>query len=122
MRPMPTPKNLVAAVQCVIESNRADGYVPTRFIQITEDGTAPNLLAICTRLINKGELLEYLESAVKACPKLLLLEDLVSKQGAEWGFDERTVEMAAARSKRFDEVARGKRYGCSYFTRLSPVP
>jgi len=35
MRPMPRPKNLEAAVQYVIESNRADGYTPTRFIQIT---------------------------------------------------------------------------------------
>lgn len=111
MRPMPTPKNLEAAVKCVIEGNRADGYTPTRFIQMTQDSTAPNLLAICTRLINKGELLEYLESAVKACPKLLLLEDLVSKYGAEWGFDGRTIEMAAARSEQFDRVAGSKRYG-----------
>jgi hypothetical protein len=110
MRPMPTPENLQAAVHCVIESNSADGYTPSRFIQMTEDGTAPNLLAICTRLINKGELTEYLESAVKACPKILLLEDLVAIYGTQGGFDAPTIEMAAARSERFDCVAGFKRY------------
>lgn len=110
MRPMPRPTSLQAAVQYVIESNSADGYTPTRFIQITQDGTAPSLLAICTRLINKGELLEYLENAVKACPTLLLLEDLVSAYGTKWGFDERTILMAAARSEQFDRIAGGKRY------------
>ena len=107
---MPTPKNLQAAVQCVIESNSADGYTPSRFIQMTEDGTAPTLLAICTRLINKGELTEYLENAVKACPKILLLEDLVAIYGAEWGFDLPTIEMAAARSEQFDRTAGFRRY------------
>lgn len=107
---MLTPKNLQAAVRYVIESNCADGYTPSRFIQMTQDGTAPNLLSICTRLINKGELLEYLELAVKECPTLLLLEDVVAIHGAEWGFDERTIEMAAARSERFDRVAGSKRY------------
>lgn len=110
MRPIPTPKNLEAAVRCVIESNRADGYTPSRFIQMTGDGTAPNLLAICTRLINKGELTEYLENAVKACPNILLLEDLVAIYGAEWGFDAPTIEMAAARSEQFDRVAGFRRY------------
>lgn len=84
--------------------------MPTRFIQITADGTAPDLLAICKRLINKGELTEYLEIAVKACPTILLLEDLVAIHGAEWGFDTRTIDMAAARSEQFDHVAGFRRY------------
>jgi hypothetical protein len=107
---MPTPKNLPSDVHCVIESNSADGYTPTRFIQMTEDGSAPDLLAICTRLINKGELTEYLENAVKACPTILLLEDLVATYGAEWGFGAPTIEMAAARSEQFDRVAGFRRY------------
>ena len=42
MRPIPEPKDLEAGVQYIIESNRADGYTPTRFIQITQDGNARN--------------------------------------------------------------------------------
>ena|SRR5947209_1308933 len=110
MRTLPAPRNLQGAVQCVIDSNSADGFAPSRFIQVTQAGTAPNLLAVCRRLITKGELLEYLESAVKRCHTLLLLEDLVSLHGAEWGFDDATIEMASARSVRFDQIAGGKRY------------
>lgn len=53
----------------------------------------------------------YLEAAVKECPKFLLLEDLVAVYGASWGFDDKTIEMAAARSEQFDRVAGFKRYG-----------
>ncbi len=99
---------------------KRDTYTPARFIQITADGTAPDWLAICRGLINKGELTEYLEKAVKACPKILLLEDLVAIYGAEWGFDAPTIEMAAARSEHFDSVAGFKRYGRTGASRSVP--
>jgi len=57
VRRLPTPPTLSAAVQLVIESNHEDGYTPTRFIQVTQEGFAPNLLAVCSRVINKGEYL-----------------------------------------------------------------
>jgi len=31
---------------------------------LTQDGTAPDLLALCIGLIDKGETLEYLDSAL----------------------------------------------------------
>lgn len=107
---MPNPRTLNEAVRCVIESNRSDGYIPTRFIQSTQDGTASDLLAICIKLINKGETLEYLDSALRRFPTLLTIEDLVCSHGAEWGFDDPTIEMARARSEYFDQIARGTRY------------
>jgi hypothetical protein len=110
MRAMPVAGSLAAAINCVIDSNRKDGYTPTRFISLTKNGDAPDLLGISKRLINKGELLEYLEEAVKACPKLLLLEDFVAIHGDKWGFDKPTVEMAIARSQYFDQIAGGKRF------------
>jgi hypothetical protein len=110
MRILPNPRNLKAAVRCVIESNSADGYVPSRFIQATGDGTAPDLLAVCRRLISKGETLQYLDSALKRISTLLTLEDLVSWRGAEWGFDDATIDIARARSVYFDQVAGRSRY------------
>ena len=113
MRILPNPRNLKAAVRYVIESNIADGYVPSRFIQVTGDGTAPDLLAVCRRLISKGETLQYLDSALKRISTLLTLEDLVSWRGAEWGFDNSTIDIARARSVYFDLVAGRTRYGVS---------
>jgi hypothetical protein len=110
MRELPNAQNLGEAVSRVIESNRSDGYTPTRFIQATADGTAPNLLPICVKLIAKGETLEYLDSALRRFPMLLTLEDFVSRRGSEWGFDEATVETARARSAYFDQLAGGTRY------------
>jgi hypothetical protein len=104
MRSLPSPQTLGDAVRCVIDSNRSDGYSPTRFTQATMDGTAPDLLSICMRLINKGETLEYLDAALRRFPTLLALEDLVSRRGSEWGFDETTVDVARARSVYFDQI------------------
>jgi hypothetical protein len=113
MRILPNPRDLKEAVRSVIESNSADGYVPSRFIQATGDGTAPDLLAVCRRLISKGETVQYLDSALKRISTLLTLEDLVSWRGAEWGFDETTIDIARARSVYFDQVAGRSRYGVS---------
>jgi hypothetical protein len=110
VRPLPTPPTLSAAVSLVIESNREDGYTPTRFIQVTQEGFAPNLLAVCSRLINKGEILEWLERALASHPMLLTLEDFVCLRGTEWGFDAATIQMACARATHFDRIAGGTRY------------
>ena len=110
MRQLPKPRNLNDAVRCVIESNRSDGYTPTRFIQATEDGTSPDLLAVCTRLIKKGETLEYLDKALKQIPTLLTLEDFVSRRGSQWGFDKETIATALDRANYFDQIAGQIRY------------
>jgi hypothetical protein len=113
MRVLPNPRNLKDAVRCVIESNSLDGYVPSRFIQATGEGTAPDLLAVCRRLISRGETLQDLDSALKRISTLLTLEDLVSLRGAEWGFDDATIVIARARSVYFDQVAGRPRYRVS---------
>jgi hypothetical protein len=71
MRELPNPETLNDAVRCVTDSNRSDGYNPTRFTQATMDGTAPDLLSVCIRLINKGETLEYLDVALRRFSTLL---------------------------------------------------
>lgn len=109
-RTLPSVVSLASAVSRVIESNRADGYMPNRFIQATAAGTASNLLAVCTRLINSGEALQHLEKALLSYPTLLTIEDFVGRYGEEWGFDAATIEMAAQRSQHFDKVACRWRY------------
>lgn len=111
MRPMPKARTLEEAVHLVIESNRSDGYSPNRFIGITEGGSAENLLGVCIRLIDKGEILDYLAGALERHPTLLTLEDFVSRTGSTWGFSDSTVQNAQARVKLFDTLAGGARYG-----------
>jgi hypothetical protein len=52
--------------------NRADGYPPNRFAGVIQNGLAPNLLAVWSKLINNGETLEWLEEALQSHPMLLL--------------------------------------------------
>ena len=110
MRSLPKVQTLKQAVKQVIESNKSDGYIPTRFIQATGNGDAPNLLSVCEKLIVKGETLEYLENALKRFPILLTLEDFVVRHGITWGFSGGTVEVAGARVKYFDLIAGMARY------------
>jgi hypothetical protein len=109
-RPLPHPQSLSAAVREVIDSNRADGYPPNRFVGATQDGFAPDLLAVCRNLINKGETLEWLEKALEGHPTLLTLEDLVCRYGSGWGFDSATIQVACDRSLYFDTLANHTRY------------
>ena len=109
-RALPNVKTLSAAVCEVIASNRRDGYIPTRFIGITQDGMAPNLCEVSRNLIMNPETLEWLESGLQKYPTCLFLEDFVSRHGIEWGFDRAVVEAAAARAQRFDQIVGAKRY------------
>jgi hypothetical protein len=110
MRPLPNVQTLKQAVIKVIESNKGDGYVPTRFIQATGSGDVPDLLPVCERLIVKGETLEYLENALRRSPMLLTLEDFVSQHGANWGFSQEAIKVAMARVEYFDMIAGMTRY------------
>jgi len=109
-RPLPSPQTLPSAVRNVIDSNIADGYQPNRFRGATQDGLAPNLLDVCSKLINKGETLEWLESALNSHPSLLTLEDLVCRYGSGWGFDQSTVQNACARASYFNQLVGYTRY------------
>ena len=110
MRLLPAVTTLQEAVEQVIKSNQRDGYVPTRFIQATEYGRASNLRAVCERLIQKGEVLENLEDALRKFPTLLTLEDFVSRFGDGWDFSRTTVDIAKRRVARFDQIAGDTRY------------
>jgi hypothetical protein len=110
MRQLTIPQSLNDAVRSVIESNCSDGFTPHGFRHATAGGSAPDLLAVCTSLITKGETLAYVDAALRQFPTLLTLEDFVSRWGSEWGFDQRTVAIARSRSAHFDQVARRIRY------------
>ena len=105
MRLLPQPKTLKEAVENVINSNKKDGYPPTRFIQATEAGTADDLKAVCERLIVRGETVEYLDKALRRFPTLFTLEDFVARFGKGWGFSDEVISHAKARVNYFDKVA-----------------
>lgn len=107
---VPQVSSLNDAARFVIDSNRADGYVPSRFIQITANGDAPNLLELCRKLINQGKLLETLEKDFAKFPATTTIEDFVAQRGREWGFDGVTIANAKARSEYFDQLVKRKRY------------
>lgn len=104
---LPTRKD---AVRYVIDSNMTDGYPPTRFIQATQNGEAVNLLEVCQRLIDKAEILEWLEKALTKYPTLVTIEDFVQWRGRDWGFNEATILNARARSQYFDQLVSRTRY------------
>lgn len=110
MRSLPKVQTLRQAVRQVIESNKSDGYVPTRFIQATGNGDVPDLLSVCERLIAKSETLEYLENALRRFPTLLTLEDFVVRYGVTWGFSGDIIKVAKARVEYFDLIAGAGRY------------
>lgn len=110
MRSLPKVQTLKQAVREVIENNKSDGYIPTRFIQATGSGDVPDLLSVCEKLIAKGETLEYLENALKRFPTLLTLEDFVSQHGTAWGFSQGTIKVAKARVEYFDMITGKTRY------------
>jgi hypothetical protein len=97
-------------VRAVIASNIADGYTPSRFAGVTQDGTAPNLVDVCSKLINDPATLEWLENELRKRPTLLTTEDFVCRHGANWGFNQATIKAACARVTYFDQVAGNKRY------------
>lgn len=109
-RNLPNAGDLRTAVWLVIESNRSDGYRPTRFIGATGGGNAPDLVQICTSLVAGGDTLMALEKALQRVPSLLTIEDLIARSGNLWGFSPPTIEMASARVDYFDRSAGFKRY------------
>jgi len=110
MRMMPHVTTLQEAVQEVIRSNQADGYPPTRFIQMTEHGHADNLVSICQRIILKGETLEAIERALASHPNLLTIEDFVARYGGAWGMSEDVIRSAVERVRYFDQLAGRQRF------------
>ena len=107
---LPSVASLADAVREVIKNNLAEGYRPIWFFAATQDRYAPDLLAVCTRLIMNAENLADLEKAVAKHPILLTLEDFVLRYGSAWEFAKDVVEMAHARSRRFDQVAGRQRW------------
>ena len=109
-RSLPPAQSLSDAVREVIQSNSLDGYQPHRFAGVTQGGNAPNLIAVCRKLINDAETLAWLEKELSKIPTLLTIEDYVWRYGSQWGFDPATINMAHARAVRFDQVAAYTRY------------
>lgn len=110
VRELPKVTTLPQAVETVIESNRADGYPPTRFIQMTGNGQVPNLFEVIRSLIHSDKSRDALVDALDKYPTLLAIEDLVVVHGAEWGFEEETITRSQANAQLYDQIAGGQRY------------
>ena len=109
---VPFPITLQDAVKAVIAQNIGIGYRPGRFIQVTREGHAENLVEVCNNLVQKGETFEALYPQIVNRPDTLTLEDLIvlSPHGREWGLDESTVEIAAARVEAWDKEVGHRRW------------
>ena len=110
-RPLPFPGTLRAAVETVIDQNKAQGYSPNRFIQITAQVRDAELPNVCSRLILDAGTLEWMEKALYDYPGLLFLEDLVARYGEHYDLGKDVIEHAQARALLLDQVADIQRFG-----------
>jgi hypothetical protein len=108
-RVLPPAQTLGDAVRAVIAN--PDGNSAAVFARMTQDGNAPNLVAILSRLINDLGNLQILEKELGSFPYLLTIEDYVCRNGSSWGFNQATIAKACVRVERYDQVAGRMRYG-----------
>ena len=103
---VPDPVTLRDAVREVIRQNREVGYSPGRFIQLTENGEAEDLVSRCQNLVNDPATFDILFDGVAAHPAFLSLEDLIahSNQAGDWGLDDASVIEARARAEALNSL------------------
>ena len=70
---VPAPVTLRDAVREVIRQNREVGYSPGRFIQLTENGEAEDLVSRCQNLVNDPATFDILFDGVDEYPAFLAL-------------------------------------------------
>jgi hypothetical protein len=103
-RPLPVVNTLQEA--CCAVRDQPQGKRATKFISMTQDCTAPNLVDVCTNLI-------VASSAVAAQAAesfggehyLLTIEDVVWRQGQAWGFTPATVRRANLNAQNYDSAS-----------------
>lgn len=110
MRTLPNVTSLRAALEAVINSNKADKYPPNRFVQIVANTEDSELIRVCTELIASRPAFSQMTNALLKHPTLLTLEDFVARYGLEWGFSEEAVAEAKERSRSFDRLVNNVRY------------
>jgi len=97
-------ETLKGAVSFIIKQNKEIGYIPHRFISITQNGNAGNLEEIISRLVLKAELLEEIEGQIKEHSDMITIEDLIMGEENNFGFSENVVEIARANLERFNQI------------------
>lgn len=98
--------SLREAVIRVIEQNKSRGYLPARFIQMTENGYAQNLAQACENLLTSPNAFEQVERAIRNDPELLTLEDEIAKSLNGFGLSNAAVEQARARVEFLNRIRR----------------
>jgi hypothetical protein len=104
-RPLPQVGSIQDAVNEVII--QPQGKPPTRFISMTQNGAAPGLVDICTKLIMSPQAVAHVENEISGgVPFLLTIEDFVRCQGAAaWGFTQQTIQKADANALFYNIVS-----------------
>lgn len=95
---------LKEAVKEVIRQNKSIGYLPSRFISITQGGNADNLGEVVKNLVLKAELLEELEKAIKKYGDVLTIEDLISNEKGSFNMPDKVKIESMARSEWFKKI------------------
>jgi len=102
--PLPQAQTLQGAVNEVII--QPQGKPATRFISMTQNGAAPNLVEVCTNLIMSSQAVAYVENEIAGGVSFLLtIEDFVRHQGAAWGFTQQTIQRADANALFYDSAS-----------------
>ena len=109
-RKLERPIDLHEAVKKVIRDNRARGYTPTRFMNMTGNGDKPELLSVCQQLLKSDTAFEAIYTALLEHGSLLTIEDYVVRWGDELGFDDEYVKIAKERSEAFDGLVGCRRF------------
>ena len=109
-RKLERPADLREAVRKVIRDNKAEGYNPIRFIQITGNGDKPELLSVCQQLLRSDTAFEAMDNALQEYDSLLTIEDFVVYWGIELGFEDEDLEIANASSETFDKIVGFRRF------------
>jgi hypothetical protein len=103
-RPLPQVQSLQAAVNEVIV--QPQGKPATRFISLTQNGTAPNLVHVCTNIIMSAQAVAHVQNEIAGgVPFLLTIEDFVRYHGAAWGFSQLAIQRADANAIFYDSVS-----------------
>ncbi len=100
---------LRVAVRHIIADNRRAGYIPSRFIQETENGYSHDLEHVCVGLITSAKALEEVEKALRRYPDVeATLEGEIMAAEDGFGFQETVLEQARANTVRFAAIRRGE--------------
>lgn len=88
----------------MIEQSIDEGYTPKRFMNMTANGDADDIVEICESLLTSAHAFEELEKSMRKYPGSPTLEDKVAESPDGFGLSRAAMEQARARVKYLDMI------------------